>query len=103
MRNLLRLLFPRRWRPGPCYADLRAAAERHYGPLDGRPDALCERCAGQQATRQAWWRWVYALSGEHRCARCGQVFAVRRYDDWPTTGAPFDEYHCDGHMRRAGP
>jgi len=78
MRNLLRLLFPRRWRPGPCYADLRAAAERHYGPLDGRPEALCYECACREPTRAAWWRWVYALRGEHRCARCGRVFAVRR-------------------------
>jgi len=33
MRNLLRLLFPRRWRPGPCYREMRAAAERTHGDL----------------------------------------------------------------------
>jgi hypothetical protein len=101
----LRRLFGRgELRRGPCYPEMRAAAERVCGDLSLRGEPLCEQCAGQQVRRAAWWRLVYSVIGRHRCAACGREFGVTRRATgtaelaatemdavWPVPGCPFDE------------
>ena len=91
----------REWKPSAHYAECRRLAEARIGPLTLPGDVLCCDCAGQQPTRAAWWRWVYALTGPQRCSRCGREFAVTRRAE-QEHGAPFDEYDAEGRLRCTG-